>query len=114
MDCLVKLYGAPAREARATISLFATGFEVQACFLAGFPDRAIDLIEFVWADFMLDDPCMTNSSFIEEYSTNGDLHYAPYNNGARISYPYGWATSPTSSLTFYAAGIQITSGVGKT
>lgn len=114
MNRWVKPYGAPAPEAGPTISPFATGFEVQAHFLAGFPDRAIDLIEFMWADFMLDDPRMTNSSFIEGYSTNGDLHYAPYSNDARISHAHGWATSPTSSLTFYAAGIQITSGAGKT
>lgn len=113
-DRWVKPYGAPAPEAGATISPFATGFEVQAHFLAGFPDRAVDLIEFMWADFMLDDPRMTNSSFIEGYATNGDLHYAPYDNDARISHAHGWATSPTSSLTFYAAGIQITSGGGKT
>ncbi|KAJ6029591.1 uncharacterized protein N7446_011058 [Penicillium canescens] len=113
-DRWVKPHGAPAPEAGATISPFATGFEVQAHFLAGFPDRAIDLVEFMWADFMLDDPRMTNSSFIEGYATNGDLHYAPYDNDARISHAHGWATSPTSSLTFYAAGIQITSGGGKT
>jgi hypothetical protein len=68
----------------------------------------------MWADFMLDDPRMTNSTFIEGYSTNGDLHYAPYTNDPRISHAHGWATGPTSALTFYCAGLQITSAVGKT
>jgi hypothetical protein len=87
---------------------------VQAHFLAGFPERAVDLIEFMWADFMLDDPRMTNSSFIEGYATNGDLHYAPYGNDARVSHAHGWATGPTSALTFLGAGLQLSSGAGKT
>lgn len=110
----IRPYGAPAPEAGATISPFASGFEVQAHFLAGCPQRAIDLIEFMWADFMLDDPRMTNSSFIEGYATNGDLHYAPYDNDARISHAHGWATGPTSALTFLVAGLQLSSKEGKT
>lgn len=68
----------------------------------------------MWADFMLDDLRMTNSSFIEGYSTNGSLHYVPYDNDARLSYAHGWATSPTSTLSFYAAGLQLTGPTGRT
>ena len=114
MDRWVRPYGAPASEAGPTISPFASGFEVQAHYLAGFPERAEELVEFMWADFMLDDARMTNSSFIEGYSTNGSLHYAPYGNDARISYAHGWATSPTSTLTFYAAGLHLTGAAGQT
>lgn len=57
---------------------------------------------------------MTNSTFPEGYSTNGDLHYAPYNNDPRISHAHGWATGPTSVLTYYAAGLQILTASGKT
>jgi hypothetical protein len=32
---------------------------------------------------MLDDPRMTNSTFIEGYSSDGSLHYAPYKNDPR-------------------------------
>lgn len=64
--------------------------------------------------FMLDDPRMTNSTFIEGYSTTGELHYAPYLNDARISHAHGWASGPTSSLTFYVAGIQLLSAGGRT
>ena len=63
---------------------------------------------------MLDDPRMTNSTFIEGYSTNGDLHCAPYTNDPRISHAHGWATGPTSTLTFFGAGLQVTSAAGKT
>ncbi|KAH8810797.1 alpha-L-rhamnosidase [Xylogone sp. PMI_703] len=113
MNRWIRPYGAPAPEAGPTVSPFASGFEVQAHYIAGFPERAVDLIEFMWADFMLDDPRMTNSSFIEGYSTNGDLHYAPYGNDARVSHAHGWATGPTSALTFFGAGIQVTSAAGK-
>ncbi|KAH7333046.1 alpha-L-rhamnosidase [Rhexocercosporidium sp. MPI-PUGE-AT-0058] len=110
----IRPYGAPAPEAGSTISPFASGFEVQAHYLAGHPELAEDLISFMWADFMLDDPRMTNSSFIEGYSTNGDLHYSPYSNDARVSHAHGWSTGPTSALTFYGAGLQLTSAMGKT
>ena len=64
--------------------------------------------------FMLDDPRMTNSTFIEGYSTTGALQYTPYWNDARISHAHGWATGPTSSLTFYVAGVQLVSAGGAT
>lgn len=96
------------------MSPFASGFEVQAHYLAGHPERAVELIEFMWADFMLDDPRMTNSTFIEGYSTDGSLHYAPYSNDPRVSHAHGWATGPTSALTFFGAGLQLTSAGGKT
>ncbi len=107
-------YGAPAPEAGPTISPFISGFELQAHYLAGAPQYAVQLMKTMWADFMLDDPRMTNSTFIEGYSTNGNLHYAPYTNDPRISHAHGWATGPTSALTFYAAGLQITSALGET
>lgn len=81
---------------------------------AGQPQHAVQLVKRMWADFMLDDSRMTNSTFIEGYSTNGDLHYTPYTNDPRISHAHGWATGPTSALSFCATGLQITSAVGKT
>ncbi|KAJ7594706.1 bacterial alpha-L-rhamnosidase domain-containing protein [Mycena floridula] len=105
-------FGAPAPEAADAISPFISGFELQAHFLAEEPKRALDLIRLMWSDFMLDDPRMTNSTFIEGYSSSGDLHYAPYTNDPRVSHAHGWATGPTSSLTFYIAGIQLLSPGG--
>ena len=107
-------YGAPAPEAGATVSPFISGFELQAHYIAGHAERAVKLMKFMWADFMLDDPRMTNSTFIEGYSTNGDLHYAPYTNDPRISHAHGWATGPTSALTYFAAGLQVNTVSGKT
>ena len=57
---------------------------------------------------------MTNSTFIEGYSVDGTLHYAPYPNDARISHAHGWATAPTSLLSFYVAGLHLESASGKT
>lgn len=106
-------YGAPAPEAADAISPFISGFELQTHFLAQNASAALALMRLQWG-FMLDDPRMTNSTFIEGYSTSGELHYAPYTNDARISHAHGWATGPTSSLTTYVAGIQLLSAGGKT
>lgn len=65
-----------------------------------------------WGDFMLDDPRMTNSTFIEGYATDGSLRYAPYTNTPRVSHAHGWSTGPTAALTFYAAGLQLTGPAG--
>ncbi|RDX56111.1 Six-hairpin glycosidase [Lentinus brumalis] len=92
-------YGAPAPEAADAVSPFISGFELEAHFMANRTDTALALVRNMWADFMLDDPRMTNSTFIEGYSVTGELHYAPYANDPRISHAHGWATGPTSSLT---------------
>lgn len=105
--------GAPALEAADAVSPFISGFELQTHFLAENTTAAVELMRLQWG-YMLDDPRMTNSTFNEGYSTTGDLHYAPYLNDARISHAHGWATGPTSSLTFYIAGIQLLSAGGKT
>lgn len=105
-------YGAPAPEAGDTVSPFVSGFELQAHYLAGRPEAAVDLVKLQWG-FMLNDERMTNSTFIEGYSTDGSLHYAPYTNDPRVSHAHGWATGPTSTLTFLAAGLQVISGAGQ-
>lgn len=101
-------YGAPAPEAGTTVSPFISGFELQAHFLAGQPQYAIDLMKFMWADFMLDDPRMTNSTFNEGYDVSGALHYPAYSDDARISHAHGWSTGPLLALTNYAAGLHVT------
>lgn len=63
---------------------------------------------------MLDDPRMTNSTFVEGYGSDGDLHYKPYTNDARVSHAHGWSTGPTSVLTMYTAGLRLTGAGGKT
>ncbi|KXS99524.1 hypothetical protein AC578_4246 [Pseudocercospora eumusae] len=106
-------YGAPAVEAADAVSPFISGFELQAHLLAGNVSAALALVRLEWG-FMMDDPRMTNSTFIEGYSSDGRLHYAPYTNDPRISHAHGWATGPTSSLTFYIGGIHLLSAGGAT
>lgn len=105
-------YGAPAPEAGATVSPFISSLELQAHFLSHDAQSALDLMRLEWG-FMLDDPRMTNSTFIEGYSTNGSLHYEPYANDPRVSHAHGWATGPTSALTQYAAGLRIVKEAGQ-
>ncbi|KAK3676338.1 hypothetical protein LTR78_003612 [Recurvomyces mirabilis] len=100
-------YGAPAPEAGTTVSPFISGFELQAHFLAGRPEYAIALMEYMWGDFMLDDPRMTNSTFNEGYDVSGALHYPAYEDDARISHAHGWSTGPLLALTNYAAGLHV-------
>ena len=104
-------YGAPAPEAGATISPFIGGFELQAHYIAGRPNAALDLLRLQWG-YMLLDSKMTQSTFIEGYSTDGSIHYAPYTDDARISHAHGWSTGPTYALTAYTAGLQLTGPAG--
>lgn len=86
-----------------TISPFISSFELEAHFLASAPQTALDLIRLQWG-FMLNDPRMTNSTFIEGYSADGSLHYAPYTNDPRVSHAHGFVLpsplSPFISLGF--------------
>lgn len=109
-------YGAPAPEVNstpATISPFATGFELEAHLVGGNAAGALDLMRLQWG-FMLDDPRMTNSTFIEGYAADGGLVYAPYRNDPRVSHAHGWSTAPTSLLSRYVAGIHLTAALGQT
>jgi hypothetical protein len=109
-------YGAPAPEANstpATISPFATGFELEAHLVGGNAAGALDLMRLQWG-FMLNDPRMTNSTFIEGYAADGSLVYASYRNQERVSHSHGWASAPTSLLSRYIAGIHLTAAKGST
>ncbi|KAJ3467715.1 hypothetical protein MRS44_005279 [Fusarium solani] len=110
----IRPYGAPAPEAGNTVSPFASGFELRAHYVAGFSERAIELMELMWADHMLDNPAMTNSSFVEGYAASDRFYYPPYPNPAGVSHAHGWATTPTFTLTFLGVGLEITSAQGKT
>lgn len=108
-------YGAPAPEVQsdpATISPFASAFELQAHLAAGDAVATLDLIRLQWG-FMLDDPRMTNSTFIEGYSADGSLVYAPYANAPRVSHAHGWSTGPTGILSQFVAGIHLTAAAGR-
>ncbi|KAL2837609.1 alpha-L-rhamnosidase A precursor [Aspergillus pseudodeflectus] len=100
-------YGAPAPEAPGTtISPFISGLEGEANFLIGNAVAALDLIRLQWG-YMLDGEVMTNSTFVEGYSTDGSLNYQAYRENSRISHAHGWSTAPTYLLSTYVGGIRI-------
>ena len=99
-------------EADNAVSPFISSFEIEAHIMAGNVSAALDLMRLEWG-FMLDDPRMTNSTYIEGYSFDGSLHYAPYTNDPRVSHAHGWSTGPTASLSFYIAGIQLLEAGGE-
>ncbi|PIL26320.1 hypothetical protein GSI_12076 [Ganoderma sinense ZZ0214-1] len=105
-------YGPPAPEAVDVVSPFISGFELEVHFAVNRTGAALALIRGMWADFMLDDPRMTNSTFVEGYSTSGALHYGESLPDQRLSFAHGWATGPTSSLTTYVGGIQLLAPAG--
>lgn len=51
-------YGPPAPEAGATISPFISSFELMAHVAVGQPQNALDLMRFMWFDWMMDNPQM--------------------------------------------------------
>ena len=104
-------FGAPAPEAGSTVSPFVGGFELQAHAAAGNSTALLDLCRLQWG-YMLNADGMTNSTFIEGYSTDGRLHYAPYTNDPRVSHAHGWSTGPTSALSFFIAGVQLVEAGG--
>jgi len=105
-------FGPTSVEAGDAVSPFISSFELQAHLLSNRSQSAIDLMRFMWGNFMLDDPRMTNSTFIEGYSSDGTLHYPPYDDDSRISYAHGWASGPTQALSIYVAGIQLIGPAG--
>ncbi|KAG9696044.1 bacterial alpha-L-rhamnosidase domain-containing protein, partial [Aureobasidium melanogenum] len=106
-------YGAPAVEAADAVSPFIGAFELEAHLRANNATAALELMRLEWG-FMLDDPRMTNSTFIEGYAFDGATHYAPYTNDPRISHAHGWSTGPTAFLSQYIAGIQLVTAGGRT
>ncbi|KAF2140998.1 glycoside hydrolase family 78 protein [Aplosporella prunicola CBS 121167] len=106
-------YGAPAPEAfNTTISPFIGSIELDAHVLAGNPVATLDLIRLQWG-YMLTDPRMTQSTFIEGYSTDGATTYAPYSNTPRVSHAHGWSTGPTAALMFWTAGLRVVEAAGR-
>ena len=94
-------YGATTPENGGQISTFPGSMEVMAHLQAGDTTQALDLIRREWG-YMLDSPLGTGSTFWEGYLANGQFGYG----GAYMSNSHGWATGPTSALSFYVLGIQ--------
>jgi hypothetical protein len=100
-------YGATTPEKNSEIGTFPGSLEIQAHLQAGNAGRALELIRREWG-YMLNSPLGTGSTFWEGYLSNGQFGYG----GAYMSAAHGWATGPTSALTFYVLGIRPTTTTG--
>ena len=96
-------YGATTPEHDGQIATFPGSMELQAHLQAGDTTTALDLMRREWG-YMLDSPLGTGSTFWEGYLADGQFGYG----GAYMSNAHGWATGPTSALTFYVVGIRPT------
>ena len=96
-------YGATTPEDGGNIATFAGSMELMAHLAAGDTTQALDLMRTEWG-YMLNSPIGTGSTFWEGYLANGQDGYG----GAYMSNSHGWATGPTSALSFYVLGIRPT------
>jgi hypothetical protein len=103
-------YGAltPEKNSGASIGTFPGSMEVQAHFVAGDDTGALALIRREWG-YMLTAPIGTKSTFWEGFQFDGSFDYG----GTYMSAAHGWATGPTSALTFYVLGLAPTSATGQ-
>lgn len=107
--------GAVAPELPENISPFISSFEIQAHFVAGRPERALDLIRRSWG-WYINNPNGTESTVIEGYLQNATFEYRSsrgyYYDASYISHSHGWSSGPTSALTNYVLGLSVTGRLG--
>ncbi|KAK6344887.1 hypothetical protein TWF718_006839 [Orbilia javanica] len=106
-------YGAPAVEMPNTISPFATGFELIAHCYAEEHQTAVDLMRRMWG-YMLDGEGMTNSTFLEGFTIDGNIKYPAYGSSERNSHAHGWSSGPTYVLSTEILGIKFITPMGYT
>lgn len=108
--------GAETPELPGNISPFISSFEIQAHFLAGQTNRALDLIRRCWG-WYLNNPNGTQSTVIEGYLTDGSFGYRSTrgysNDPSYVSHAHGWSSGPTSALTEFVAGLQVIEPLGR-
>ncbi|SCE21409.1 alpha-L-rhamnosidase [Streptomyces sp. DvalAA-14] len=85
------------------IGTFPGSMEVQAHFVADDDINALTLVRREWG-YMLNSPTGTGSTFWEGLRSDGSFDYG----GTYMSLAHGWATGPTSALTFYLLGLAPT------
>jgi len=104
-------------ELNDTIIPFIGGFELQAHFIAGQGERALDLLHREWG-YMFYTNLSVQSTMLEGFTANGSLGYrsaAGYDGDFSFtSHAHGWSTGPTLALTFFVVGLTVTSPQGAT
>ncbi|KAJ5477075.1 hypothetical protein N7539_007219 [Penicillium diatomitis] len=109
--------GAVAPELPENIASFISSFEIQSHFKVGRSSRALDLIRRSWGWYM-NNPNGTESTVIEGYLANGTFGYRSSRgygyDDSYVSHAHGWSSGPTSALTNFIVGLDVTSPLGKT
>ena len=109
-------FGALTPEKANGIATFPGSMEVQAHFAAGDDQAGLDLIRLEWG-YMLNNATSTMSTFWEGYMADGTFLVFDFPYGLRgqlMSHAHGWATGPTSALTFYVLGLGQDASGGST
>lgn len=108
--------GAETPELPDNISPFISSFEIQAHFVTGHTNRALELIRRSWG-WYLSNKNGTESTLIEGYLTNGSFGYRNYDgydwDSSYTSHSHGWSTGPTSALTNFVLGLSVVGREGK-
>jgi hypothetical protein len=111
--------GARTPEKTNAIATFPGSMEVHAHFAVGDDQAALDLIRLEWG-YMLNNPRSTKSTFWEGYKIDGSFWTwnrvsIPFSQrGEYMSHAHGWATGPSSALTFYVLGVAPEGSSGMT
>lgn len=100
-------YGAQTPEKPTAIGTFPGSMEVLGHFAADDDEAGLDLIRREWG-YMLNSPLGTRSTFWEGYLANGSFDYG----GSYMSLAHGWATGPTTALTYFVVGVAPEIGTG--
>jgi len=97
------------------ISPFISSFELLGRFNKRDTARALDLLRRTWG-WIINNPNSTQSTLIEGYTSNGSFGYRSYRGyGFDFSYTshaHGWSAGPTSALTNYILGLDVTQPSG--
>ncbi|KAG0645465.1 hypothetical protein D0Z07_8685 [Hyphodiscus hymeniophilus] len=109
--------GAVAPELPGNVVGFTQSFEVKGHFVSRQATRALSLIRLSWG-WYLNNPFGTQSTCIEGYLSDGTFGYRAdegyQGDASYTSHAHGWSTGPTSALTTYIVGIQLTGPGGIT
>lgn len=100
-------YGAQTPERPNAIATFPGSMEVMSHFVANDDQAGLDLIRLEWG-YMLNSALGTKSTFWEGYLSDGSFDYET----SSMSKAHGWATGPTSALSYYVLGIMPATGNG--
>lgn len=97
------------------ISPFISSFELLGRLHKRDTARALDLLRRTWG-WIINNPNSTESTLIEGYTSNGSFGYRSYRGyGYDFSYTshsHGWSAGPTSALTNYVLGLDVTQPSG--